>query len=116
MAGVGENSTARMTYDVVEGGDRTLTVRLAGELDITNVEAIGAAVAPALERDPVRLIIDARDLRFADSSAIALWVQWARSVPEIPLQPPQRHHLDHLRQRAARCLVGHTRSGRADGL
>jgi anti-anti-sigma factor len=86
MAGVGENSTARMTYDVVEGGDRTLTVRLAGELDITNVEAIGAAVAPALERDPVRLIIDARDLRFADSSAIALWVQWASDVPEIELR------------------------------
>ena len=86
MAGVGENSTARMSCDVVEDGDRTLTVRLGGELDITNVNAVDAAVTPALARGPSRLIIDARDLRFADSSAIALWVQWASRVPEIELR------------------------------
>lgn len=86
MAGVGENSTARMSCDVVEDGDRSLTVRLAGELDITNVDTVAAAVAPALARHASRLIIDARDLRFADSSAIALWVQWATRVPEIELR------------------------------
>jgi anti-anti-sigma factor len=75
-----------MTFDVVEGDDRTLIVSVSGELDITNVETLGSAVAPALERDPARLIVDVSDLHFADSSAIALWVQWATAVPEIELR------------------------------
>jgi len=75
-----------MTFDVVEADDRIVTVILTGELDITNVERLGAAVAPVLEREPARLIVDARELRFADSSAIALWVQWATAVPDIELR------------------------------
>jgi anti-anti-sigma factor len=75
-----------MTFDVVEAGDRTVTVIVSGELDITNVDRLGAAVAPALEREPERLILDARELRFADSSAIALWVQWSTTVPDIELR------------------------------
>jgi anti-anti-sigma factor len=79
-----------MKFDVVEGDDRSLTVTVSGELDITNVDALATAVAPALEREPARLIIEVSDLRFADSSAIALWVQWATSVPDVQLRdvPP----------------------------
>lgn len=75
-----------MTVDVIEGDDGTVTVSVSGELDITNVEALGSAVAPAIGREPSRLIVDARELHFADSSAIALWVQWATEVPEIELR------------------------------
>jgi anti-anti-sigma factor len=77
-----------MTFDVVEADDRTVTVSVSGELDITNVDTLGSAVAPAIEREPSRLIVDAGELRFADSSAIALWVQWATEVPEIVLRDP----------------------------
>jgi len=77
-----------MTFDVVERDVRTVTVSVSGELDITNVEALGSAVSAALEREPVRLIVDARELSFADSSAIALWVQWSAAVPEIELREP----------------------------
>ena len=79
-----------MKFDVVEGDDRSLTVTVSGELDITNIDTLAAAVAPALEREPARLIIEVSDLRFADSSAIALWVQWATSVPDVELRdvPP----------------------------
>lgn len=82
--------TADMTCDVVDVDERTVKVTLAGELDITNVEKLAAAVAPALERGPQCLLVDVGDLRFADSSAIALWVQWATTVPEIELRdvPP----------------------------
>jgi anti-anti-sigma factor len=86
MADLDANNGTGMTFDVVEGDDRTLIVSVSGELDITNVETLGSAVAPALKRDPARLIVDLRDLHFADSSAIALWVQWARAVPEIELR------------------------------
>lgn len=57
---------------------------------MTNVDALGAAIAPALEHEPKRLIVDVRDLTFADSSAIALWVQWATAVPEVEMRdvPP----------------------------
>ena len=79
-----------MTFEVVETDAQTLTVRVSGELDMTNVDALASAVAPALEREPARLIVEVGDLRFADSSAIALWVQWAISVPDIELRdvPP----------------------------
>ena len=49
-----------MTFDVAEQSDGTLSVKLAGELDITNVDAL--------------------------ASAIALWVQWASAVPQIELR------------------------------
>jgi anti-anti-sigma factor len=99
MAGLDANSTADMTFDVVESDDGTVTVRVGGELDITNVERLAGAVAPALEREPARLIVDARALRFADSSAIALWVRWAAAVPATELRdlpPTLRRVLDSM--------------------
>jgi anti-anti-sigma factor len=77
-----------MTFDVVEGDDRSVTISVTGELDITNVDRLAAGVSPALEREPARLVIDVHDLQFADSSAIALWVQWATTVPKIELRDP----------------------------
>jgi anti-anti-sigma factor len=74
-----------MTFDV-EDSNGTLTVTLAGELDITSVDALASAVAPALERNPQRVVVDVGELRFADSSAIALWVRWASAVPELELR------------------------------
>jgi anti-anti-sigma factor len=90
MVGVTVGNTADMKFDVVEAEDRSVIVTVSGELDITNVDALAAAVTPALEREPARLIIKVSDLRFADSSAIALWVQWATSVPDVELRdvPP----------------------------
>jgi anti-anti-sigma factor len=79
-----------MSFDLAEGDDGIVTVNVSGELDITNVEALASGVAPALAREPGRLIVDVSDLSFADSSAIALWVQWATIVPRIELHnvPP----------------------------
>ena len=79
-----------MSFNVVEADDDGLTVRISGERDITNVDALESVVGSALERDPKRLIIDLSGLRFADSSAIALWVRWATAVHEIELRdvPP----------------------------
>jgi anti-anti-sigma factor len=90
MVGLAVDDTTDMSFDVVETDAQTLTVRVSGELDMTNVDALASAVAPALEREPARLIVEVGDLRFADSSAIALWVQWATSVPDIELRdvPP----------------------------
>ena len=75
-----------MTFAVAEDVDRTLTVTMSGELDITNVDTLASGVAPALEHGPARMVLDVHDLRFADSSAIALWVQWSTAVPDIELR------------------------------
>jgi len=77
---------SEMTFDLVESDGHSVTVTIRGELDMTNVDELSAAVAPHLDREPARLIVDVHDLRFADSSAIALWVQWATSVPDIELR------------------------------
>lgn len=90
MAGLAVGNTADMTFDVIETDQQTVTVRVSGELDITNVETLASGVAPALAREPACLVVEVDDLRFADSSAIALWVQWASRVPEMELRgvPP----------------------------
>lgn len=89
MAGLDANGAAEMKFDLADGdgdGDGGLTVRISGELDITNVDALEAAVGSALERHPGRLVIELNGLRFADSSAIALWVRWSTAVHEIELR------------------------------
>jgi anti-anti-sigma factor len=76
-----------MSFDVTsDGGIATVTV--SGELDIANVDRLEAAVAPIIEAKPRRLVVDVAGLRFADSSAIALWVRWAAAVGEIELRDP----------------------------
>jgi len=86
MAGVDPDSVTEMSFELADGADGTVTVRIGGELDITNVDELGSAVQRALAEGPERVIVDARELRFADSSAIALWVQWAAAVPDLELQ------------------------------
>jgi anti-anti-sigma factor len=64
----------------------TLSVRLAGELDLSNVERVEAELAPELARHPRHLILDASRLEFADSSAIALWLRWSREVERFEVR------------------------------
>jgi len=76
----------RVELEVVESGDDVATLKLAGELDMTNVDKLTGSVEPVLARAPKRLVVDITDLRFADSSAIALWVKWAGAVGELELR------------------------------
>jgi anti-anti-sigma factor len=64
----------------------TLSVRLSGELDLSNVERIEAELAPELARHPRHLILEAGGLEFADSSAIALWLRWSREVERFEVR------------------------------
>lgn len=81
-------SGLQVSFDVAADGAGTATVTIGGELDISNVDALEAEVAPMLTRASVRLIVDVGGLRFADSSAIALWVQWATIVSDFELRDP----------------------------
>jgi anti-anti-sigma factor len=77
---------ARVEFDVVTGSSREVIVTIHGELDITAVDDLRDQVEPLLERGSARLIVDVSHVRFADSSAIALWVRWSTSVPAIELR------------------------------
>jgi anti-sigma B factor antagonist len=73
-------------FELASGRDGILTVRVSGELDLSRVDELDAAVDPVLVGGVDRLVIDATELRFADSSAIALWVQWSTQVNRIELR------------------------------
>jgi len=65
-------------------------VTLSGELDLGNVDTVDAKVGPALAGKPALVVIDATELRFADSSAIALWLRWAGSTSRLELRNPSQ--------------------------
>ncbi len=64
-------------------------LRIAGELDISNVASLEAAVTATLARRPARLILDVAELSFMDSSALAVLVGAAAAVGQIHIRNPQ---------------------------
>jgi len=87
MDELSEPAEPRLSFEVLSEAGSPL-VKLAGELDIATTEDLEAAVAGVVDGGPERVIVDARDLRFADSSAIALWVRWANVVGEVEIREP----------------------------
>ena len=80
-----------MSHDVSVESDGTVTIILAGELDIHTVPALEAALAPTLTGNTERVVVDAGALEFADSSAIAMFVRWANHAGHIEIRDPQAH-------------------------
>jgi anti-anti-sigma factor len=80
---------APMTFEHVSSQDGSAVVKVTGELDITNIGGLEEAVQPIIDTAPERLVLDVSALRFADSSAIALWVKWSATVRRIEIREPQ---------------------------
>jgi anti-anti-sigma factor len=76
------------SVDVARDASGAVIVTVRGDLDLSTVGILQDRVAPLLERDPPGLIVDARELRFADSSAIALWVGWSSAAKRFELRNP----------------------------
>jgi anti-sigma B factor antagonist len=73
-----------MTFAIAEH-DATVVVTIGGELDISNVWQLEAAVTPVLTSGVKHLVLEVGELTFADSSAIAVWVRWASAVEDLHL-------------------------------
>ena len=86
--GESDELTPRLSHTVVRPGDGSVVVALDGELDIATSDELDAAVSDAITGEITRLVVDAARLRFADSSAIALWVSWSRRVPRLEIRNP----------------------------
>lgn len=90
MAELGKGAGAQLVYEVAEDPDGSPVVSLRGELDMTTAPGLEAALDPIIESAPARLVIDARELEFADSSAITLLVRCANLVRQVEIrQPPE---------------------------
>jgi anti-anti-sigma factor len=86
MDDLNDEANPQMTFTILAENAETTVVEITGELDISNIEGLEAAVAPVVETHPARLVLDLGGVRFADSSAIALWVRWATAVDELKLR------------------------------
>jgi anti-anti-sigma factor len=88
VGAVNGDSNGLLKVEVTVQDARSVCVAIGGELDISNVDILEQKIVLALEQRPTRLIIDASDLRFADSSGIALWVRVASRVDQFELRNP----------------------------
>jgi anti-sigma B factor antagonist len=75
--------------DVTEPDDPgAVVVRVSGDLDIAAADEGRAVVEQALARAPQQLIFDLSDLRFMDSSGIAVLVAAAQKVRTVIVRNP----------------------------
>jgi anti-anti-sigma factor len=74
---------SRLSHRVVTNADGRVVLELGGELDLATVEELVAAVDNVVAAATDLLVLDVEQLRFADSSAIALWVSWSQRVPRV---------------------------------
>jgi anti-anti-sigma factor len=74
----------RFTVDTPSAGAAVVTI--SGELDLSSVDQLASAVDPLIADGLESLVLEVGELRFADSSAIALWVQWSTLVDRIELR------------------------------
>lgn len=88
MDQVEPDDNAPVSFNVAVDQAGALVVTLAGEMDMSTIDEVESQVTPALADRPRRLIVDVGQLRFADSSAIALWVRWASTVSDFELRNP----------------------------
>jgi anti-anti-sigma factor len=77
----------QISVDVATEG-ATTTVTIGGEVDLSTIDELAATATAALAARPEHLIVDVGQLRFADSSAIALWVRWSQTVSGFELRHP----------------------------
>jgi anti-anti-sigma factor len=86
---MGESDEPLIRHAVTPLGDGSYMIALEGELDLSTTEALRAAVEQTVAAVTGTLVIDAAGLRFADSSAIALWVSWGQRVPRLEVRNAQ---------------------------
>ena len=88
MGELSAHGGASLTYELGANSDGSPLLELAGELDMTNADALEAVMNPVLTPAPSRLVVDVSGLLFGDSSAIALFVKWANLVGQVELREP----------------------------
>ena len=76
-------SPARVERIADEDGDPV--IRIAGELDLSNVDQMRRIIDPIVAESPTRLVFELGELQFMDSSAITVFLQAAARVGRVEL-------------------------------
>ena len=64
------------------------TIKLSGEIDMSNVDSLRRLIEPVVARAPERVIFDLAALTFMDSSGIALLLQVSAKTATVRLRDP----------------------------
>jgi anti-anti-sigma factor len=78
----------RLNVEFSREDDGAPLVKLRGELDMATAAQLETDLQPMIDRNTRRVVVDARGLEFADSSAIAILVRLANAVEEIEIREP----------------------------
>lgn len=83
-----ELEPAPLAVDIDESpaGLEGILVKVGGELDISNVSELRETLAEILESRPKLLVFDFSDLKFLDSSGIAVLMEAAAGCEEVRIQ------------------------------
>jgi anti-anti-sigma factor len=76
------------TFERLVDPSGTPIVKLIGELDISSIGPIRAALDAIVAGRPDRVVIDLSELRFIDSSGLSVFLSVAHKVPEVELRNP----------------------------
>jgi anti-anti-sigma factor len=87
MDGIDRDSAAQLRISVDRGAS-TLVITLAGELDLSNVQALDETLDRELQDPPAQLVFDVSQLTFMDSAGIAAFVRARNHVGAVTLRKP----------------------------
>ena len=79
-----------LRHRIVSAAGGRVELKLDGELDMATAEQLRMAVDHAIAAATAVLVLDVAELRFADSSGIALWVSWSSRVPRVEVHNRDR--------------------------
>jgi anti-sigma B factor antagonist len=74
--------------DVTFDADGVPTIRLSGEIDMSNVDALRRTIEPIVARAPEHVVFDMSTLSFMDSSGIALLLQVTAKSKTVRVREP----------------------------
>ncbi len=86
---MGEADEPLTRHHVTDLGGGSFQIALEGELDLSTADAVRDAVENTINSVTETLVLELSGLRFADSSAIALWVTWSQRVPRVEIRHAQ---------------------------
>jgi anti-anti-sigma factor len=88
MAPLGEGDTATVAIEETRAEDGTISLRITGELDLSNVDSLRPTLDSLVGSGPDVVVFDLGDLDFMDSSGIALLVETAGRVGRVEIHQP----------------------------
>lgn len=83
-----EPETPRLDVEQLPDGDDVVAFKVSGQLDITTERVLREQLRPAIRKAPVKIVLEASDLTFMDSSGLAVLLVTARQVPTVEVRNP----------------------------